>query len=97
MNLLQCETKYAIMLVKNRLMSELLRDHKCLLQLFSRVQTNVDHHIPTPLQCTMNNSHLQTALHQKDMANTAKLFADSLTKNLIPVPEPFVFDENALE
>ena len=35
--------------------------------------------------------------HQHDMATIAKLFADSISMNCIPVPEPIVFDGHTLD
>ena len=70
-------------------------------------QTSADQNKSVPSQCYANatipqySSTIypppQGSSHQHDMATIAKLFADSISMNRIPVPEPIVFDGNTLD
>ena len=70
-------------------------------------QTSADQNKIVPSQCYANATIPQYSSttytppqdnsHQHDMATIAKLFADSISMNPIPVPEPIVFDGNTLD
>ena len=70
-------------------------------------QTSADQNKFVPSQCYANatippySSTIypppQGSSHQHDMATIAKLFADSISMNRIPVPEPIVCDGNTLD
>ena len=70
-------------------------------------QTSADQNKFVPSQCYANATIPQDSStiypppqgssHQHDMATIAKLFADSISMNRVPVPEPIVFDGNTLD
>ena len=70
-------------------------------------QISADQNKFIPSQCYANATNPQYSStiytppqdnsHQHDIATIAKLFANSISMNLIPVPEPIVFDGNTLD